>query len=159
MAQTSEPFFRLIYACQAAEDCAPDMEGALSDILAVAIPRNRIREITGLLIGHRGWFIHAVEGREPAVRETVDFVRDDRRCQPLSVLAEDPIDQRQFADWHLAARVLSPADTAVIRDFDAPDDFDPARLPRRVLMRLFAVVAEAHAHRFTAQQQQFVRRH
>ena len=159
MPHVSETLFRLIYASRAAPDCEADMDGALSDILAIAIPRNRMRGVTGLLIAYRGWFIHAVEGDEPPVRETLEFVRGDRRCHPPCVLTEGPLAQRQFGDWSLAGRVLSPADSAVLRGFDDADDFDPAAVPERILLRLFAVVAEAHRHRFTVQQQQIIRRH
>ena len=148
----------LIYVSRASPRSEADLDGVLSDILTDAIPRNRDRNVTGLLIAHRGWFIHALEGPAEAVRETFDDVCADERHLAPRKLVETPADRRMFDGWSLGARVLNAADVAVLRGFDAPDRFDAAALPERVVLRLLAVVADAHHDRFTAQQQMMARR-
>jgi len=134
------------------------MDGALADILEVAVPRNRERDVTGLLAAHRGWFIQALEGPPDGLRELAAIIRGDPRHEALQLLTKGPIAERMFPDWNLCARVLSDADTAVLMGFDNEADFDPMALSERTVLRLLAVVAEAHRNRFSAQQKMVVRR-
>ena len=158
MTAANHTLFRLIYASRAEANRTSDMDSLLAEILADAIPRNRERGLTGLLLAHRGWFIQTLEGGDAAVLSTFAGILGDDRHQSPRVLSEGPVQKRMFPNWNLCARVLSKADTAVLMGYDEDPAFDPAALPERILLRLLAVIAEAHHHRFGAQQRMMAMR-
>ena len=152
------PLLRMIYASQAAPAWADDMDGVLSDILADAVPRNRARGVTGLIITHAGWVVQGLEGPPDAVRATYAAIRaDDRHVEPV-VRVDGPAAERLFPRWSLCARALSKADAALVDDLAAGGMFDPADAPPHTLVRLLSIISKAHDHRFDAQQRMIVRR-
>jgi len=158
MAATSQPLFRILYACRMAPACEDDVDGVLADILAVAVPMNRALGVTAMLLAHKGWFIGGVEGPDAAVREVVDMIRADDRHQGLHLIGEGAAAERLFPGWSLCARILSDDDAAVLTRARASAPFDAAATPKRTVLRLFAIVAKAHSARFTAQQRLTIRR-
>jgi hypothetical protein len=152
------PFLRLIYASRATPAWAGDMDGMLSDILAEAVPRNRAREVTGLIITHAGWVVQGLEGPPDAVRATYAAILTDARHRDLVLRTEGPAGERLFPRWSLCARVLSSVDAAVVSDLAPGGLFDPADAPPQTLVRLLSIISKAHDHRFDAQQRMIVRR-
>jgi len=152
------PFLRLIYASRATSAWAGDMDGVLSDILADAVPRNRAREITGLIITHAGWVVQGLEGPPDAVRETYGAILADGRHRDLVVRMDGSATERLFPRWSLCARALSRADAALVTDLAAGGPFDPADASPHTLVRLLSIISKAHDHRFDAQQRMIVRR-
>ena len=149
---------RLIYASRVAPGGAGDMDQVLETILTDAVPQNRKRGITGLLITHAGWFVQALEGSPEAVRTTYDVIAKDGRHTEAVIRMEAPAADRLFPRWSLCARALSSADAALVHDLAAGSTFDPAVAPPRTLNRLLRIISKAHDHRFDAQQRMIVRR-
>ena len=158
MAFPPDTLFRLVYVSRIAPASEDELDSVLAEILARGQPQNRKLGVTSLLMAHRGWFIQLIEGPEAAVHEALQAIQEDSRHRLLRVMIEGEVEKRLFPDWSLAARLLSAADAAVLRGFDAADWFDPTALPERTLMRLAAVVAKAHGRRFDAQQRVTIRR-
>jgi Sensors of blue-light using FAD len=152
------PFLRLIYASRATSAWAEDMDGVLSDILAEAVPRNRAREVTGLIITHAGWVVQGLEGPPDAVRATYAAILADYRHRDIVVRMDEPVSERLFPRWSLCARALSSADAVVVRDLAPGGQFDPADAAPHTLVRLLSIISKAHDHRFDAQQRMIVRR-
>lgn len=140
---------RLIYASRPATD---DLDGTLDAIQAEAIPKNRARDITGVLVADSGWLMHALEGPDAAVREVFRQIEADPRHRSVVKLSEEPIEARLFGAWSLGCRVVSARDAAALRAIDRRPAFDPATAPKRVLMRCLTVIAEAHRDKFDRQQ-------
>ena len=158
MTQTGPTFLRLIYASRATSGWAADMDGVLSDILAEAVPRNRMRGVTGLIITHAGWVVQGLEGPPDAVRATfAAILADERHLDPI-VRVETPATERLFPRWSLCARALSRADAILVQDLAAGGLFDPAGASPQTLVRLLSIISKAHDHRFDAQQRMIVRR-
>ena len=152
------PLLRLIYASRTSPVWAGDMDGVLSDILAEAVPRNRARGLTGLIITHAGWVVQGLEGPPDAVRATfATIIADDRHIDPV-VRVDGPTAERLFPRWSLCARALSSADAALVNDLAAGGQFDPADTAPHTLVRLLSIISKAHDHRFDAQQRMIVRR-
>jgi len=158
MTNTCCPFLRLIYASRATPTWAGDMDGVLSDILADAVPRNRARAITGLIITHAGWVVQGLEGPPDAVRATYAAILADERHRDLVVRMDGPASERLFPRWNLCARALSSADAVVVNDLAAGGQFDPVDATPHTLVRLLSIISKAHDHRFDAQQRMIVRR-
>ena len=156
MAAQSDILFRLVYASQVHPACLRHVELTLCDIQALAIPNNRAMGVTSLLLAHRGWFIQLIEGPEDGARRAFNAIRADGRHRTVRLMIEEAA-PGLLPDLALGVRVLSRADTAVLRGFDAVDGFDPTVLSNRALLRLMAVVSEAHGDRLAAQQRMAVR--
>ena len=158
MTYPDPPVLRLIYASRATPAWVEDVDGQLSDILTEAVPRNRARGVTGLIITHGGWILQGLEGPCHAVRETHALIAaDPRHCESV-VRVDDLVEERLFPRWNLCARALSGADVALLSDLAVGRPFDPARAPPHVLVRLLSIISKAHDHRFDAQQRMIVRR-
>jgi hypothetical protein len=152
MCAPTAPLYRILYAGRATPASVADMDGVLADVLAGSLRGNRRLGLTSMLLAHRGWFIGALEGLEPAVRATFERMARDERHLGLTTISEGVVDARMFPDWSLCVRTVNHADAAVLGGFDTADGFDPTATPERILLRLMAVVGHAHALRFSAQQ-------
>jgi len=158
MTHSDPPVLRLIYASRATPAWAADVDGQLSAILVDAVPRNRARGVTGLIITHGGWILQGLEGPCQAVRETHALTAADPRHCDCLVRVDDLADERLFPRWSLCARALSSADVALLSDLAGGRPFDPASAPPHMLVRLLSIISKAHDHRFDAQQRTIVRR-
>jgi len=158
MATATDTLHRILYACRMTSDCEDDVDGVLADILAVSVPVNQAFGVTSMLLAHRGWFIGALEGEQPAVQAALERLGADGRHLGICTLSHGTPAERMFAGWSLCAWALSDDDAAVLSGFDEEDDFDATVVPERIVLRLLAVVAKAHRRRFDAQQRLTIRR-
>lgn len=78
----------------------------LCALCSLAQEYNANAQITGVLTFHNGAFAQILEGPEPALRELLRRITEDTRHHKLRILADDPIDQRSYADWSM--EYLSP---------------------------------------------------
>jgi len=83
----------------------------LLEILNVSRRNNQTGPITGLLLYKDGNFMQVLEGPEEAVREIFGKILKDTRHTDVTVLATEPIKERQFADWKMAFLNLDEATT------------------------------------------------
>ncbi len=158
MTTAGPTLLRLIYASRVTPRGAADVDNVLESILADAVPLNRKRGLTSVLITHEGWFLQGLEGLPDAVRETYASIAGDRRHRAPVVRSEDGVTERLFPRWSLCARSLSIADAALVSDLAAGGKFDPADAPPHTLVRLLSIISKAHDHHFDAQQRMIVRR-
>lgn len=158
MTTAGPSLLRLIYASRVAPRGAGDVDHLLESILTEAVPLNRKRGITSLLITHAGWFVQGLEGSPEAVWTTYSIIaEDDRHTDPV-VRLEARASERLFPRWSLCARALSSADAALVHDLAAGRAFDPAVAAPSTLVRLLSIISKAHDHHFDAQQRMIVRR-
>ena len=158
MTNLCTPFLRLIYASRTTPAWAEDLDGTLADVLTGAVPRNRGRDITSLLITHADWIVQGLEGPPDAVRATYAAVMTDHRHRVPKIRFEGPSAERLFPRWSLCARALSHADAALVHDLAGGGVFDPSSAPPHTLVRLLSIISKAHDRRFDAQQRMIVRR-
>ena len=158
MTITGSTLLRLIYASRVTPRGAADVDNVLESILAAAVPLNRKRGLTSLLITHGGWFLQGLEGPPEAVREAYASIAKDRRHRAPIIRAEERMTERLFPRWSLCAYSLSIADAALLSDLAPGGGFDPATAPPHTLVRLLSIISKAHDHHFDAQQRMIVRR-
>lgn len=135
---------RLIYASRIAPSCEADLKAALVDIVTRALPKNRAAGISSLLVAHRGWFVQALEGTEPAVEALFEAIAADPRHHHALALSAGAADARLFHPWSIGARVLAGGDEAVLAALNPKAPFEPPRLPERTVLRLLTTTADVH---------------
>lgn len=74
----------------------------LDDILEEADAENAIRNITGCLIYHNGRFVQILEGSKEDLRYIYRKIEADPRHHTVTLLWENEIDHRFFAQWNMA---------------------------------------------------------
>ena len=91
----------IVYVSQAAKPFSKD---ELSRLLEHSRKRNKLDEITGLLIYrfkedfNRGNFVQVLEGPSAAIDDVWNRISNDQRHHTIVVIEEDTIENRMFAD-------------------------------------------------------------
>ena len=96
---------RLIYSSRVYRD---GNEYMMTTILDTARRKNAEVGITGMLLFGDGTFIQVLEGPQKAVDGLLSVIKKDTRHTNLDVLYEEMVDDRVFADWSMAYRVMTP---------------------------------------------------
>ncbi len=78
----------------------------LNDIAEVAIERNTIENITGILCYGNGYFLQCVEGSEAALTNLKNRLILDDRHKDLKILDFSAITERRFSGWSLRSITL-----------------------------------------------------
>lgn len=78
----------------------------LNDISEVAIERNKVDNITGILCYGNGYFFQCVEGSEQALTNLKNRLLVDDRHKELEILDFSEIATRRFASWSLRSITL-----------------------------------------------------
>lgn len=135
---------RLIYASR--QRVLPaDLDHEVSRIIQASIRNNREVAVTGMLLIHDGWFVQALEGPAAAVMTTYGRVLDDPRHEDAKVLSAGPAERREFRDWNMCARRMSPGDDAILDALGQRAAFAPATLSGKAALRLLKTVRDIQA--------------
>ena len=138
---------RLIYASRWSNGLGDDVEAALHRIVAASIPRNRLLDLTGLLLAHDGWFLQALEGPEAAVRQVMEPIRSDPRHRDMCVVSSGPAASRLFKDWNMAGAWLGRGADALLIELGQIARFDGRRLDAVGALGLLIHAGEAARRR------------
>lgn len=106
---------RLLYTSKAT---FPSGQRADFDILDAAIKFNTDADITGYLIRTDNRYVQILEGPEATVDDLLERIKTDKRNKDLRVLLRDPITRRNFLDWSMGFKILSPTEA---QDYDLVD--------------------------------------
>ena len=124
----------LVYTSTASQ---PLRETALEHLLGQCRTFNAEHGITGMLLHRDGRFIQVLEGAREAVEELAERIRRDRRHHDMTVLLEEPIDQRRFADWSMGYCAFRRAGEDVPRGYrDSFSDLDAGAATSTVMRAL-----------------------
>ena len=85
-------------------------ESVLADILESAHRHNLEDHITGMLLYRDGNLLQVLEGPHDALGATFERIRIDPRHHLITVLDDEPVAARDFADWSMGFRQLLPED-------------------------------------------------
>ena len=108
---------RLVYASAfgaALPASVSDQDHEIGEIIRASIRNNREVAITGLLLVREPWFVQVLEGPAEAVTATYQRIANDPRHRDIAVIESGPAPARQFSDWNMCARRISPADDAIL---------------------------------------------
>jgi hypothetical protein len=105
----------------------------LLKLLHTSRSNNQRDQITGVLLYDDGNFLQAVEGPDAAIRALYARLEQDERHHNLRVVIEEPIEERQFAQWSMG---FVPQKAIPVKDLAAFSSFlsDPAdaRVPAKI---------------------------
>jgi len=76
-------------------------ETALMEILQQARENNAARGISGMLVYNEGVFLQVLEGPKDEVEVLLDIILGDGRHSNFRILAETPIEKKEFEDWSM----------------------------------------------------------
>lgn len=118
-----DPLLSVVYTSVATE---PFDDDELRSLLEQSRRSNTEAGVTGMLLYRAGRFIQFLEGPERVVRGLIQRISADRRHGRVTVLLEDHVEQRQFADWSMGYQPSS-GDTSRMpvgyrRSFDDLDE-------------------------------------
>ena len=132
---------RLIYCSR--QKIPPEGLGeAVAQIIRSSIVNNRAVSITGLLLVHEGFFVQALEGPAEMVLTTYGRISNDPRHSDAKILHAGPATRREFADWNMCARRISPADDAILGVLAERGRFAPQTLSGTSALRLLTAVRD-----------------
>ena len=120
---------QIIYISFAAKDF-DDRE--LLEIMEVSARNNEKAGLSGLLLYANGTFMQALEGKAAVVNECMNRIHTDPRHHSLNVLVSSEIPTREFKQWYMGFRRLSPDDAQALPSF-APffeKGFNPVAISR-----------------------------
>ena len=106
--------YRLCYASTQTE---PMSAAQLIALLHSARDRNRAKGITGVLLHRQDSFMQVIEGKEAAVLELFDKIKQDPRHQRVEVLGENAVEEREFSDWQMGFVELDEVDVSLLPGF------------------------------------------
>ena len=116
---------QLIYASEAS---APMRIGDIEGILKDARRKNRLLDLTGMLLFDRQFFLQVIEGDPQQLSDLYARLAMDRRHKRLKILHFDAISQRTFGEWSMGFAAASNANQQVYLQYGATRLFDPYHL-------------------------------
>ena len=91
----------LLYVSKSLVDIA-NADKEVADINEVASARNTELKVTGALIYTGSEFAQILEGTEDALRELMASIHRDKRHTNVTVVYQEPINERKFSKWSMA---------------------------------------------------------
>jgi hypothetical protein len=109
--------------------------------------RNRLVDVTGLLLTHEGWFLQALEGPTPAVEALLAKISSDTRHRGLRILHAGPAQARMFEDWNMTDARLGPETEPLLTELGQLACFDAHALDSAAALQLLSMAAEGQRRR------------
>ena len=105
----------LTYVSSADSDLSSDQ---LAHLLTLWRPRNQAAEITGMLLFSGGNIIQVLEGAESSVREVYADIASDPRHHDVTILLDEPTEQREFTRWSMGFSDVGDLDVSSLEGYD-----------------------------------------
>ena len=133
---------RLVYASRS-RLVEADRRVELARILETARRLNAERHVTGFLMATPGGFAQILEGEAGAIAETYGRIMVDPRHDELRLLAQDVVEQRQFAGWAMAFAERDETTEFIFGLYGVSPDTEIFEQPLDVLLDLAGELANA----------------
>jgi hypothetical protein len=123
------------------------MDDRIAEILATSVANNQRDDVSGALVYDPKWFAQTLEGREPVVSRTFERILRDQRHADVSLVAMQPITERCFATFPMAAVVRDEDNADLFRHYGGSRHFDPQLMrPDRLFDLIEALVDRVQEH-------------
>ncbi len=126
---------RIVYVSFA---CQPFSEEDLRRLLAKCRANNTEKDISGQMIYSDGTFMQVLEGPKEAVDKTFANIKKDTRHHDIALIERKTIDERQFPDWSMGFKTLTPEQMRDIEGFNYHLDDDVKGKAGQYSSQLFA---------------------
>jgi hypothetical protein len=131
---------RLIYASETAAPMGPTDIQAL---LSLARRKNRLHDITGLLVFDSRYFLQVLEGDRRVVSELYSRLAQDPRHKRLTIMQADPIDQRRFVGWSMGFAAADALGRGLMLRHGCSGHFDPLQLRASSALALLTEISQS----------------
>lgn len=101
---------------------------AIREILEVSLSRNKVLRVTGALVYTELHFVQVLEGPPLALDALMHSIRNDVRHRDVTVVTEQKITTRMFADWTMVNLGFSPFLDRQIKPLISPAATKDSRL-------------------------------
>jgi hypothetical protein len=130
---------RLIYVSEASEALTPhDVE----TILQTARLKNKLRDITGMLVFDRRAFLQVVEGDAQRLTDLYGRISQDTRHHRQKLLQFCDLPERQFSDWTMGFAGSGGTSRRVLLRYTASSVFAPYELRAEAALALLLALAQ-----------------
>jgi len=130
---------RLIYASETAAPMGPNEVQAL---LTLARRKNRLRDITGLLVFDSRYFLQVLEGDRQVISELYSRLAQDPRHKRLTLMQADPIDQRRFVGWSMGFAAADALGRGLMLRHGSTSHFDPFQMRASSALALLTEISQ-----------------
>lgn len=113
---------RLIYASETTATMGPAEVEAL---LGVARRKNRLYDLTGMLVFDSRYFLQVLEGDRQAVSNLYNRIVADPRHQRVVLMQANPIGERSFFGWSMGFVAANALGRGRLLRHSASSRFDP----------------------------------
>ncbi|MFM2069149.1 MAG: hypothetical protein RLZZ584_4058 [Pseudomonadota bacterium] len=134
---------RLIYVSEAAEAMTP---ADVDAILKTARQRNKLRDITGMLVFDRRAFLQVIEGDAQHLTDLYGRIAQDPRHRRLRLLQFGALAERQFGDWSMGFAGSGGTSRRVLMRYTASSAFAPYELDAAAALALLVALARTESH-------------
>ena len=124
---------RLIYASTIADGVEVS---EIKAIVAKAVKKNSIKELTGFLAASRQYFLQCLEGERDKVNELYQLISTDARHSRVTLVDYQAIEQRQFKDWSMGVVMQLERHQALISKHCETAEFDPYSMQPQACLNL-----------------------
>ena len=100
----------LSHVIYASRSTAEFHEHDIPELLKQVRVANAKHELTGMLLYINGAFVQVIEGQPQMVDAVMSSILRDKRHTQLTVIAKEPIVERQFEGWTMIHKTLDPMD-------------------------------------------------
>ena len=138
----SSHLHRLIYVSRSSNVLGEDADAEVHRIVAVSMGRNRMVDVTGLLLTHQGWFLQVLEGPSAEVSGLMGRILRDTRHRGMRTLSSDMVDTRLFSDWNMVGARLGPEADPVLTELGQIARFDADGLSADAALQLLVFAAD-----------------
>ena len=87
----------------------------LIGILRQARTKNKLSDVTGLLVFIDGMFLQVLEGEEGTVKDLMKKITEDTRHQDIKVIRGSNVEKLTFSNWEIAYTSPSAKKLAIKR--------------------------------------------
>jgi hypothetical protein len=113
----------------------------LKEILSASQVNNERDHITGMLLYSEDTFLQVLEGEKEALDKTYERILEDTRHKGVIELARGELAERNFPNWSMGFKTLSPEEFCQFDAFiDSPDSdtFGKSTSPAFTMLKTFA---------------------
>lgn len=110
--------YSLVYISSVFNDFTEEM---IQDILAVSREKNKLHNITGLLLLNNYQIIQYLEGNENDVKQLFDNISKDKRHTDVYLIKTEKIEKRLFDNWSMGYKNinhLTKKELEIIKHYD-----------------------------------------
>ena len=138
--------FRIIYLSSATKLLSND---ELNHLLKKSKLKNKIYNITGLLLYIDGDFLQVIEGKKNDVLNLFELIKNDNRNRSIICVFSEKVEKRQFPDWLMGFSQLTYHDLQKMESFENITKTTLSNIDDKVAISFIKTFVESHRNQIS----------